>query len=299
MSQVSLGEKFSIIWNMISSSYIYLIILGLFVFLGILFMTTNGSNKEQSKKTYILIYIFLFLAILIRYKDGLFSFFDYLMNHVFVIFYFPNIAVYFIMILITNIILWISIFHEKTDKNIKIVNSIVFCIIHYLLILILGIVSKQELDVFTLESLYSSKEAMGLIEFSNLIFVIWIFMLLLYKGIKIYQIKKGIIQIQSLGEYELKPHFDVKKAYMKNSRIADFYEGYQNEKNIEIPKLEINSIKNQDEIKKEDPFTLEDYKLLLELLREYQEKESQKQRKEETIEKSIMDLESLYRNLDD
>ena len=116
MSQISLGEKLAIIWKMISSSYIYLIVLGLFVFLGFLFMTTNGSNKKQSKKTYALIYIFVFLAIVIQYGQGFASFFDYLMNHLFVIFYFPNIAVYFVIIVATNIILWISIFRDIDER---------------------------------------------------------------------------------------------------------------------------------------------------------------------------------------
>lgn len=305
MSQISLGEKLAIIWKMISSSYIYLIVLGLFVFLGFLFMTTNGSNKKQSKKTYALIYIFVFLAIVIQYGQGFASFFDYLMNHLFVIFYFPNIAVYFVIIVATNIILWISIFSEKTDRNIKLVNSVAFCLLHYLLILVLGIVSQEKLDVFTLESLYSSQEAMSLIELSNLIFVLWILLLIIYKGIKAYQIKKGIIKIESLGGYELKSHFDVKKAYMKDSRIADFHDSYQANRFIEPPKLEV--VKEE---KQPDPFTLEDYKLLLELLREHQQKEQVKQgtfsskqeevRQEDTKRtQPLVDLEALYRSLDD
>ncbi len=298
MSQISFGEKLSVVWKMISSSYIYLIILGLFIFLGFLLITTNGSNKKQSKRTYIFIYILVFLAIVIQYGEGIASFFDYLMNHVFVIFYFPNIAVYFVMILVTNIILWISIFRDKTDRNIKLLNSIIFCVLHYLLVLILAIVGKQELDVFTLESLYGSKEAMSLIELSNLIFVLWIFLLLLYRGIKIYQMKKGIIQVKSLGSYEIKPYFDFKKAYMKDSRVADFYEGYQATKQIEVPKLESVSVESSPVQKQEDPFTLEDYKLLLSLLKEHKEKAQQEEKKKQTSSNPLVDLEALYRSLD-
>ncbi len=286
MSQISFMEKLGVIWKMMSSSYIYLIVLFFFAILAYFFITTNRSNQKQSKRTYILIYILVLLVICIQYGSGMGAFFDYLMNNLAIVFYFPNIVVYVLMILTANIILWISLFYKETDKNIKILNSVSFCLIHYLLILVLGIVAKKKLDVFTLESLYSSKEAMSLIELSNLIFIIWMMLLLLYKAVKIYQIKKGIIQIEHLGGYEIKPQFDLKKAYMYESRIADFHESYQATRKIETPKLEVEEDKPQQEM-----FSLEDYKILLELLKEYKEEEAQKERTENA---TFSEFTSLY-----
>ncbi len=286
MSQISLGEKLEVIWKMMSSSYIYFILLAFFLFLAYFFATTNRSNQKQSKRAYLLIYLIAFVVIFIQYGSGLYAFFDYFMNHLAVLFYFPNIAVYVITILITNVLLWISLFYSHPDKNLKRVNSIVFCCIHYLLILVLGIVGQQKLDVFTLESLYSSKEAMSLIEFSNFIFVIWILFLLLHQAIQAYQVKKGIIQVQSLGGYEVKSQFDLKKAYFKESRIIDFHEGYQATRQIEPPRLEVAK-----QVIPQEVFSLEDYKVLLELLQEYKE---DKQRKKKAALASVGELASLY-----
>ncbi len=291
MSQISFGEKVSTLWKMISSSYLYLFVLAFFIILIYLFVTTNRSNQKQSKMFYLFLYFIVFVIILMQYGTSIYSFFDYLMNNLAILFYFPNLSTYFIMIVITNIVLWVSIFHHQTDKNIKIMNSISFCVLHYLLFLILEIVKKQKLDVFTLESLYSSKEAMSLIELSNFLFLLWISLLLVYKIIKIYQTKKGIIKIQSFGGYELKQQFDLKKAYLQENRMVNFHEGYQSSKQIEAPKLET---PKQEVI--EEPFTLEDYRILLELLQDYKNKEEKKQKKQE--EPPVAELAALYRSLD-
>ena len=300
MSQISFNDKLSIIWKMISSSYIYLVILGLFLVLAYLFSTTNRSNQKPSKLTYSIIYLVIFGAIIVQYGSGIQLFFEYLMNHLAVLFYFPNISVYFVMILATNLILWISIFSDKTDRNIKRINSIVFCLLHYLLVLVLGIVGQQKLDIFTLESLYSSQEAMSLVELSNLIFVIWILILIIYRVIKSYQIKKGVIQMQTIGGYEVKQQFDLKKAYLYENRISDFREGYQSTKQIEAPKLEekveqaeVEDTQNQPTAP--EPFSLEDYQLLLEILEEHRQEKAKKEKEEQ----ALKELSSLYKSIDE
>ena len=75
------------------------------------------------------------------------------------------------------------------SKIIKNLNAIVFAIMNYLLALILNIIHTNKLDVFTQTSVYGNKEAQALIELSSTIFLIWIFFLVIYKMIMMYQRK--------------------------------------------------------------------------------------------------------------
>ena len=57
MSPLSLITKLQTVFDVITSSNLYLMILALIVFLTLIFITTNGSNRKQSRKAYILIYL--------------------------------------------------------------------------------------------------------------------------------------------------------------------------------------------------------------------------------------------------
>ena len=51
MSPLSLITKLQTVFDIITSRNLYLMILAIIVFLTIIFITTNGSNRKQSKRT--------------------------------------------------------------------------------------------------------------------------------------------------------------------------------------------------------------------------------------------------------
>ena len=186
MNSITLVDKLNVVIKLTSSNAFYQIALIALIFLSFLLIMTNKKNKKDSIKTFLTIYFLVFLVIIIKYRSSLSTMFDYFMDNVFIIFYFPNIAVYFLSIIVTNIVTLISVFSRKTKKNIKVINSIIFCIINYLLIIILNIINTKKLDVFDVTSLYENKNIHTIIELSSNIFIIWIIFLILYKIIVIY-----------------------------------------------------------------------------------------------------------------
>ena len=186
MNSITLVDKLDVVIKLTSSNAFYQIALIALIFLSFLLIMTNKKNKKDSIKTFLTIYFLVFLVIIIKYRSSLSTMFDYFMDNVFIIFYFPNIAVYFLSIIVTNIVTLISVFSRKTKKNIKVINSIIFCIINYLLIIILNIINTKKLDVFDVTSLYENKNIHTIIELSSNIFIIWIIFLILYKIIVIY-----------------------------------------------------------------------------------------------------------------
>ncbi len=187
MSKLSLLDKLKVLSDVTSSSGLFIVAIVILIALTALLITTNTKTKKISSFVCIAIYGAIIIVSILFYREELFELFDYMMNNFFIAIYFPNLAIYFAAIVTTNIILWISIFNRKITKWIRTINTIIFCFIHYLLILIINIITTNKLDIFDQTSIYENQEALALIELSSTIFVVWILFLIIYKIIRIYQ----------------------------------------------------------------------------------------------------------------
>lgn len=265
MIQMSLSEKIKILVDVSKSSGINIISILILIFMAFLFLTTNKKNAKKSKKIYKIIYIILIGVILFVYNSSLSTMFDYMMNNFFIGFYFPNLAIYLAAIILTNIVLLKTIFNFREDKLLKRVNVSIYCIIHYILILILGIINSNKLDVFDQTSIYNNNEVAGLISLSSTIFIVWIIFLTVYKMIRKSQKKhqKVKIPVRKIITYKKKMPSNyltinvpeevfgvVNKTTYVDSNILEFY----NTEKIEKEKYE-------------SMFTLDDYKKMADILK--------------------------------
>ena len=189
MEKLTLGKELSLFFKIISENKFSIVILLFLIFLTFIFITTNKKNIKTTKKIYIGIYSFITLFLLIFNGKHLGKFFDYMMNNFFIAIYFPNFAIYFAAIIISNIIVLISIFNQKITKLIKNINIIIYTFITYLLILLIGIISKSDLDVYSQASIYKNTSAHALISLTSTVFMLWIIFLVLYTIIKKFIIK--------------------------------------------------------------------------------------------------------------
>ncbi len=277
MSPVSLDEKLKIIWSVISSSPLYLIFFVAIAVLVFLFSTTNNINKKQSRKTYFLIYSAFFIYLAIQYGGSFSTLVDYAVNQVFIGYYFPNIVIYICMLLIATIITLVSIFHKNISRIIKVLNSIIYGLLVYFLVLMLSIVNTLKVDVFDLKELYSSDKVRSLLEFSMFLFVTWVLVLVVYHFIRKYQEKKREDTKEEFVNYNVIHNFDEKKVLSPRKQYTYF----------EQPKVEKQEVKEE---KKEEPFTIEEYKLMLKVLKEEKLKEQQQMN-------SLTELNHLYQSI--
>ena len=184
MKSLSFLEKLKVLVDVSSSSGLCIATFVILMFLIFINITTSRKNKKITKKLYITMYVAITVVLLLQYGKYLTKMFDYMMNNFFIAVYFPNLAIYLAAIITTNIILWKTIFTKKVDKVLKIVNSVVYSIMHYLLVLILSVVSKNSLNVFDNASVYANNKALALISISSTMFIVWIVFLIIYKIIK-------------------------------------------------------------------------------------------------------------------
>ncbi len=287
MKDLSLITKLQTVFDLITSRNLYLMILVLIVFLTILFITTNGSNRKQSKKAYILLYLAGFIFIAFQYGSSILTLIDYAINEVFITYYFPNIVIYLIMLITTNVILWKTIFNDKVNFKLKVINSTAFAIIMYLFILAVSSINNLNLDVFNITELYSSNQVRSLLELSMFVFVFWVVVLLIYYLIRRYQYKHNLIQVESFTNYNIINDFDIKEAYKVPKKTVL----------VEEPKKEERVESNSINILGQE-FTLDEYKVMLKILKEEKEKKNKKE--QETVEENpLTELNKLYQSIRD
>ena len=369
MAKMSFMDKLGILFKTIASSKMHIIIFLILLLIGYILTSQNRKKTKALKKFYLILYIIILGIIIFKNRDNLGNMFDYMMNNFFIAVYFPNLAIYLAAIIITNIIIWISIFNNKIPRFIKNINVAIYCSMTYLLILLLNIIKDNNLDVFIQSSVYGNKTAQALIELSSTIFVVWILFLILYKLIKqvFYKQAQKSVEFEKEQIHVIEPKISVPPETNKQIISNKIYHeieaptivfGNNNksrfEKNycdIEIPAIVFgNSIKTREEkiyhrietptmvignnrklsqeksyikieaprvvftnmnrIKVEKPvehntklyddlLTLEDYKLLLNILKEQKQKEQQEKERKARINKEqakFHELQQLYLN---
>lgn len=301
MSKLSLLDKLSLFFEVAGDSVWSIIILLILLVMLYLFTNTTKKTIKRNKMIYIGFSGLMLISLLVMYLPSIGKVFDNMMNNLFIVIYFPSLAVYFAAIIATSIILWISLFSYKTSQIIKKLNLIIYLIINYIFALLLYVINNNKLDIFDGKAIYSNKQATALIELTSIIFVVWILFLIIYKLVLIYlkrdyrePVKKVIVkkEVKKLPKdylnievpnivYSNKPTIK-EKAYVEIKAPEVVYGTIPKKYKID------NKLEVYDNI-----LTLEDYKLLLKLLKEQKNKKV----KEEVNQPNLTELDRLYRSI--
>ena len=174
MNEFSLIQKFNMLMNLISSSYLFLV----FMIVGILILTILivfiALNKKVNKWLFIFISSLVGILLLINYSEFIINALDIVLDSVFMALYFPNLPVYVTVIFITNTFFVVSIFSRKKTKSQKITNIVSAIVLDFLLVLIIDIVTKNNINIYQEVNLYTNSTLLILLELSMGIFVSWI-----------------------------------------------------------------------------------------------------------------------------
>ena len=324
MSKLSLLDKLSLFIDVAKDSLWSILILLILIVLVYLFSKTDKKTMKRNKIIYIGFSLLVLIILLIIYLPSIGKVFDNMMNNLFIVIYFPSLAVYFAAIIVTSIILWVSLFSYKTSEIIKRLNLVIYLIINYLFALLLYVINNNKLDIFSTESIYTNKQATALIELTSIIFVVWIVFLMVYKLVLIYLrrdyrepvkkvvVKKEVkklpknylnIEVPSMVYGNISKPLKEEKNYSYTNAPSMVYGKLSTSKikpyiEIDAPKVVYGTIPKKYSIDNktkvyEDMLTLEDYKLLLKLLKEQKKKEEN----EEVNQPNFTELENLFRSI--
>lgn len=188
MQDFSFLEKLQILMNIIVSSPFYIgLIIVLIVFL-LVVLISYKLEKKISKWVYIGIWGLFFIVLSIIYHNFIFDLTDNLFDTIFMALYFPNLATYLILLFVSNIFFVYTVFSKNMKKAFKVLNILNTVLIDILLILIVGVISKNNINVYDEITVYTNSSLLVLLELSTALFTSWLLLNLLTSAY--YKFKK-------------------------------------------------------------------------------------------------------------
>lgn len=177
MSYLSIVEKFKILFDMILDVKFIFIFLGILVIATFLYLIKKIDNRKYIMIITLSLLLILGIDIVINYKE-LAEVFDNFMTIFFSNIYFPSVYVYVGTLLIVAIAFITSMFNKMLNKIYKIINGITFVMNNILLVIILNIIAKNKIDVFTPNELYTNINLVAVLEISIGLFIVWVLSLI-------------------------------------------------------------------------------------------------------------------------
>ena len=226
MTYLSILEKLKVLFNTLIDYKIILIFSGLLTLLTFLYTIKKISSKKYAKCIVLSLIIALLISVLDNIKE-LSSTFNNFTTIFFKNIYFPSIYVYLSIIVIVLISTIVTLLNKNTKKVYKVINSLTFILNTILFILILNLIAKYKIDVFSVNSLYTNTPLVVTLEISTGLFLLWLGLLL------ISYITNCIVErIPSKHTKEVLP---VKTINIDNNKVKEEYNQIiQNKKPVEI-----------------------------------------------------------------
>lgn len=172
MEPLSIIDIFKNLYNIVSSSTFFLVCLLISVFILLLTLIGIKKLKKTIKYFFVLSWLICLVLLIIKYFDYLLSILDNFVENVLISIYFPNISVFVIVLFISNILLFVSLFKNMKTNLYKVLWLISGILINFLFVLILEIVVKNNIDVYSATSVYTNSDLYVLLNASMIIITI-------------------------------------------------------------------------------------------------------------------------------
>lgn len=184
MVPISLVEKLKTLLDIISSSSFFYAALVIAVVLLILIFINIKRQQKINNILFTIGWLFVIIVLFIKYHQSIFALGDNFIENIFMAIYFPNLAVYTFVMIVSNASLFYSVFKKDIEIITKIINVISSILIDFLFILILDIIVANNIDIYSKSEVYQNNNLFVLLEITMIIFTLWLLSLLIIKGIK-------------------------------------------------------------------------------------------------------------------
>ena len=174
---LTLFQKLKLIFKYFFSSFmpIELLIIVLCVFL---FLFFNLKRNKTIVNIFIPIIILLFVAFMaMGFHEYTKSAFEEVIKLIMHYYYFPSMTFYFVIIIFTTIYLIRTVYTEKVSKKFKIFNYSFSFILFSLFVGLFSYVISNHIGLSIDYSIYKDQYILSFIQISNLVFVLWLFII--------------------------------------------------------------------------------------------------------------------------
>lgn len=171
MNDFSLIEKFKILMKLISTSPLFLICLIIGIIVLTYFIICIILNKKINKHLFVIASILVGILLFINYNVVIIKVIDVIIDSIFMAIYFPSLPVYLFVLLLSNFSFFISLFSKRQLKLRRIVNIVETIILDLFLIIIIDVVSKNDVNIYEKVTLYTNTSLLALLQLSMGIFL--------------------------------------------------------------------------------------------------------------------------------
>lgn len=248
MINVSILKQLEILLNILkNNSYLmFLSVIAILSFL-ILLLANKFKNKKITKILCISVYLIIFFLLFSFYHKEMFELFDYLVNNIFLFMFFPNLAVYVLVLIISNVIIIKSTFFSNYNKICRSINILFFVIFNIIFYLIIDNVIKNEINVYEQLSIYTNNDLLILIQLNMKLFLIWLIVLLIIKIsfsiINKIKVKVIVDNFDLVVEEEINNQDEVDEIYPTNIVLNNDIESNYNKYNVYNDYIDLEPVK--------------------------------------------------------
>lgn len=173
MTYLSIIEKFKILFNTLLD-FKFILVFTIFLLLFTLLYFIKKLNSKKYILCMSLSFLIIFgISIIGNYKV-LSNTFDDFATIFFGNIYFPSIYVYIGVLVISLISFIVSMLNITLKKVYKVINSIMFVLNSVLFIIVINIIAKNKIDIFSINSLYTDTTLVVMLELSMGLFILWL-----------------------------------------------------------------------------------------------------------------------------
>lgn len=264
MDYMNIIEKIQIFMNLITNSELLMGTIVLIALSILLFLNKQINNKKLFRVV-LLINIGAFLIMLFLNSEQLITIYNSIIDKIFMNFYFPSVEIYLFILLFMFVVLFVSIFNIKMKKSYKITNIIAFFSFFYLFLMLVNIIVTNNLNIFDINSIYTNKEAVAILELSTLVYVLWLITLLIISisnTVCVYILNKKKKVKQNVGDSIEALRQEAYTNNVDNSYVPMTDFGYSFNEDVD------NNILVEQNEKNNKDYTLQDYKVFNSMLKQ-------------------------------
>lgn len=170
MADLSIVEKIKLLFNTAISTPFFIAYALVGILLVIFMIIDIKKHRKFSKFIYIISGVFLVTFFVIKYFNVILKVIDSFIEIILKALYFPNLGIYIIMLIITNITFIYNMISKKAYKSSKFVTGIINVLIDFIFILVIGIISNEKIDITSEIKLYSDETILTLLQISMALF---------------------------------------------------------------------------------------------------------------------------------
>lgn len=178
MTYLTILEKLKILLDILLDYKIILIFTILLIILTLLYLVKILNKKKYILSTILSFIVVFSISIISNYKI-LSTTFDNFTTIFFRGIYFPSIYLYITTLILLLVVFIMSILSIKLPKTYKVINTTAFIINNIFLAIILNIIAKNKIDIFSVNSLYTNTNLVVILELNMSMIIIWLLSLII------------------------------------------------------------------------------------------------------------------------